>query len=122
MSARNVFTLLVVAVLSLLLTSGSALSRPEAGPRDAFTRVGEVDYEDTGDPDDTGPGGTSPGDDDLWDKPAPGGVDTKTEDVLGVDGRTYFLLSSQRSGERSVRMALWLMLFLRSWLVTAGSR
>lgn len=123
MSARCVLTLLVVVVLSLLLASGSALSRPSVGPRDAYERLVVVDAEGNGGPDNTDPGGGyTPGDDDLWDRPVPGDIDSKTVDVLGVDGRAHAAFSSERPGERSARMAIWLRLLLRNWLFFVGAR
>ena len=122
MSARCVFTLLVVVVLSLLLTSGSALSRPDGSLRDAYVRLGQVGTDGGDDPDFTDPGGFAPGDDDLWDKPVPGDVDSKTADVLGADGRSGVLFSSERSEERSARMAIWLRLVFRSWVIIVGAR
>ena len=123
MSARCTFTLLVVVVLSLLLASGSALSRPAPGRRDAYERLCVVVGEGSGDPDNTDPGGGyTPGDDDVWDKPAPGDVDAKTADVLGVDGRGHVTFSSDRPSERSARMAIWLRLLLRNWIFFIGAR
>jgi hypothetical protein len=122
MSARCVFTLLVVVALSLLLTTGSALSRPDLSPRDACVRLGEVGTGTGGGPDNSDPGGFTPGDDDVWDKPIPGDADSKFADVFGVDGRTGNSFSSERSVQRYARMAIWLRLVLRSWVIVVGTR
>lgn len=123
MSARCVFTLLVVVVLSLLLASGSALSRPGPGRDDALEFLGIIDGEGSGDPDNTDPGGGyMPGDDDVWDKPVPGSIDSKTAGLPGVGGRTQVAFSSDRPSERSARMAVWLQLLLRNWIFFIGVR
>lgn len=122
MSARCVFTLLVVVALSLFLTTGPALSRPDLSPRDASVRIGQVGTGGGDGPDYSDPGGFMPGDDDVWDKPVPSDVDSKFADVFGVDGRTLDAFSSERSVERRARMAIWLRLVLRSWVIVVGAR
>lgn len=122
MSARCAFTLLVVVALSLLLASGSALSRPSSVREHPLVTTGQIWTQGNDEPDEPGAGGMTPGDDDVWDKPVPGDVDSKTVDVPGVDGRTYVTFSSERPGERSARMAIWLRLLLRNWLFFVGAR
>jgi len=86
MSAKRALALLVIVALSLLLASGSAMSRPDTTPRDVGTAgSGVVTLDDVDGPDVIDPGDGAIGDDDNWDKPAPG-VHAPVDRMGEVDG------------------------------------
>jgi hypothetical protein len=82
MSARSVLALLATVALALFLLSASALSRPGVTRFDPSDTIDGIVADDG--PDD-GPEDLPSGDDDNWDKPAPGGHPTLEE--FGLDGQ-----------------------------------
>jgi hypothetical protein len=94
MSARSVLALLATVVLALFLLSASAMSRPGVTRFDPSETIDGIVADDG--PDD-GPEDLPSGDDDNWDKPAPGGHPTLEE--FGADGRRG-PLSPELPGEK----------------------
>ncbi|MBD3347931.1 MAG: hypothetical protein GF400_01895 [Candidatus Eisenbacteria bacterium] len=115
MSAKRATALLVIVALSLLLASGSALSRPEMAPRDVDTGTGLVTQGDGDGPDSVDPGTGVPGDDDNWDKPSTDGHGP-TDAVVRADGGWIDEGSGSRLPDVDEELAmLWLKLLLRLW-------
>jgi hypothetical protein len=114
MSAKWVFALLVIVALSLLLMSGSALSRPEMAPRDADTGAGWV-TQDGDDIPDIIDGDGSVGDDDNWDKPDVDVHGPSDAEVRGDDGWMEGAPESKPEDDRRISALVWLRLLLRAW-------
>ncbi len=120
MSAKWTFALLVIVALSLMLFSGSAVSRSEMAPRDAGTGSGYVTQDGGDGPDVVEPGDGAIGDDDNWDKPLPGvhgPVDAETRVVDGWTGETPGAVAGEDG-----RTVVWLRLLFRSWVVAFSVR
>ncbi|MFH1501809.1 MAG: hypothetical protein ABIG03_02050 [Candidatus Eisenbacteria bacterium] len=115
MSTKWAYALLVIVALSLLLMSGSALSRPEMAPRDEGAGLGWVTQDDDDGPDIGDPGDGAVGDDDNWDKPGvdvhgPSNAELRVDDVW--TGGTED--SKPEDLARSAAL-VWLRFLLRAW-------
>lgn len=123
MSARRLIALLVVVVLGLLLTSPTALSRPDVTRNNAAGWYGTHDTADNDDDPNEPNDGFVPGDDDNWDKANTNGhsIDESFgsgDDEDGVDsGVSVDKLSRVEFGLRT-RLAL----LLQRWIILAGLR
>ena len=114
MSARSVFTLLGAVALAVLLISATALSRPDVTRFDPSETIDGMVADDG--PDD-GPEDLPSGDDDNWDKPAPGGHPTLED--FGADGQRGWL-GPELPGEKSPGLASCLRTQLRFALRACG--
>jgi hypothetical protein len=115
MSARRATALLMIVALSLLLASGSALSRPEIAPRDGFDGSNIVTKDDDVGPDDFDPGDGAVGDDDNWDKPMPGvhgPVDAMAGAGDGLEGETC---GTKPEDVRGLTALIWMGLLFSLW-------
>lgn len=122
MSARRLIALLVVVVLGLLLTSPTALSRPDVTRSDAGGWYGpHYTADDDDDPDDPNDGFV-PGDDDNWDKTNTNGH--SIDESLGAGGEDG--VDSGVSVDKLSRMEFGLRtrltLLLQRWIILAGLR
>jgi hypothetical protein len=114
MSARSVLALLAAVVLAVFMLSASALSRPGITRFDPSDTVDGIVADDG--PDD-GPEDLPSGDDDNWDKTAPGGHPTLEE--FGADGQRG-PLRPELPGEKSPGLASYLGIQLRFALRACG--
>jgi hypothetical protein len=115
MKARRVLVLLAAVALGLFLMSATALPRPDVQRFDPSVTV-DGNVADDG-PDD-GPEDLPTGDDDNWDKPAPGGHPSHED--FGADGQSRWLgpeLPEGKSTRPASRLSLELRLLLRAWAV-----
>lgn len=122
MNARSVLALLAV-VLVLLAISASALSRTGSTPGvTRFSPSGTIDGDVADDAPDDGPEEVTSGDDDNWDKPAPGGHPTLEDFADGQGGS----LDPELPGEKSPRLvrafAIELEFALRACVIFMGIR
>ncbi len=121
MSAKWTFALLVIVALSLMLFTGSAVSRSEMSPRDAGTALGYVTHDDGDGPDDFEPGDGAIGDDDNWDKPLPdvhGTMDAGARVVDGWNGET----PDARYHRGRQTIVIWVDLIFRSLALSFSMR
>ena len=114
MSARSVFTLLGAVALAVLLISATALPRPDVTRFDPSETIDGMVADDGPD---GGPDDPSSGDDDNWDKPAPGGHPTL--DDFGADGQRGWL-GPELPEEKPPGLASYLRTQLRFALRACG--
>jgi hypothetical protein len=120
MSARSVLALLACVALAVFLTSATALSRPDIG---RFNPSETIDGDVADDGPDDGPEDLPSGDDDNWDKPAPGGHSVLEN--FGTDAERGWLgpeLPEEKSPGLASHLRVQLRFALRAFWIFFGIR